>query len=187
MKARGVHLQYSFEDDGQRGAALHNPLFELLQAVHTHGSIQHAAKHLGASYRHIWGALKRWEATLGEPLVTWAQGQPARLTPFAERLLWAEKRARARLTPHIEALRAELERVLGEALDGSQHMLTILPAMTWPCRCCVIWPASAMACSSTCALPAVWTRWPPWPRAAAWWRVSTSRRCPAVHPSLLPP
>ena len=125
MKARGVHLQYSFEPDGQRGAALHNPLFELLQAVHENGSIQHAAKHLGASYRHIWGALKRWEETLGEPLVTWAQGQPARLTPFADRLLWAEKRARARLTPHIEALRAELERVLAEALDGSQHVLTV--------------------------------------------------------------
>jgi putative molybdopterin biosynthesis protein len=125
MKSRGVHLQYSFEATGQRGAALHNPLFELLQAVHEHGSIQHAAKHLGASYRHIWGALKRWEEALGEPLVTWAQGQPARLTPFADRLLWAEKRARARLTPHIEALRAELERVLADALDGSQHVLTI--------------------------------------------------------------
>ena len=125
MKSRGVHLQYSFEATGQRGAALHNPLFELLQAVHAHGSIQHAAKQLGASYRHIWGALKRWEETLGEPLVTWSQGQPARLTPFADRLLWAEKRARARLTPHIEALRAELERVLAEALDGSQHVLTI--------------------------------------------------------------
>lgn len=125
MKARGVHLQYTFEPEGQRGAALHNPLFDLLSAVHEHGSIQHAAKSLGASYRHIWGALKRWEETLGEPLVTWAQGQPARLTPFADRLLWAEKRARARLTPHIEALRAELERVLAEALDGSQHVLTI--------------------------------------------------------------
>ena len=125
MKARGVHLQYSFEADGQRGAALHNPLFDLLAAVHEHGSIQHAAKALGASYRHIWGALKRWEDTLGEPLVTWAQGQPARLTPFADRLLWAETRARTRLTPHIEALRAELERVLAEALDGSQHVLTI--------------------------------------------------------------
>lgn len=125
MKSRGVHLQYSFEATGQRGAALHNPLFELLQAVQAHGSIQHAAKNLGASYRHIWGALKRWEETLGEPLVTWAQGQPARLTPFADRLLWAEKRARTRLTPHIEALRAELERVLAEALDGSQHVLTV--------------------------------------------------------------
>ncbi|WP_395702732.1 substrate-binding domain-containing protein [Aquabacterium sp.] len=125
MKARGVHLQYSFEAEGQRGAALHNPLFDLLSAVHEHGSIQHAAKALGASYRHIWGALKRWEGVIGEPLVTWAQGQPARLTPFAERLLWAETRARTRLTPHIEALRAELERVLAEALDGSQHVLTV--------------------------------------------------------------
>lgn len=125
MKARGVRLQYSFEPDGQRGAELHNPLFDLLSAVHEHGSIQHAAKALGASYRHIWGALKRWEETMGEPLVTWAQGQPARLTPFADRLLWAETRARTRLTPHIEALRAELERVLAEALDGSQHVLTI--------------------------------------------------------------
>lgn len=125
MKARGVHLQYRFEAEGQRGAALHNPLFDLLQAVHEHGSIQHAAKALGASYRHVWGALKRWEEVLGEPLVTWAQGQPARLTPFADRLLWAETRARTRLTPHIEALRAELERVLAEALDGSQHVLTV--------------------------------------------------------------
>ncbi|MBC7726648.1 MAG: helix-turn-helix transcriptional regulator [Microbacteriaceae bacterium] len=125
MKARGVHLQYTFEAVGQRGAALHNPLFDLLSALHEHGSIQHAAKAMGASYRHIWGALKRWEAVMGEPLVTWAQGQPARLTPFADRLLWAEKRARTRLTPHIEALRAELEHVLTEALDGSQHVLTI--------------------------------------------------------------
>ena len=125
MKARGVHLQYSFETDGQRGAVLHNPLFDLLSAVHEHGSIQHAARALGASYRHVWGLLKRWQDVMGEPLVTWSQGQPARLTPFADRLLWAEKRARTRLTPHIEALRAELEHVLAEALDGSQHVLTV--------------------------------------------------------------
>jgi putative molybdopterin biosynthesis protein len=125
MQARGVHLQYSFQPDGQRGAEVCNPLFDLLSAVREHGSIQHAAKAMGASYRHVWGALKHWEDVLGEKLVTWTQGQPARLTPFAERLLWAETRARARLTPHIEALRAELERVLAEALDGSQHALTI--------------------------------------------------------------
>lgn len=125
MKARGVHLEYRFADAGQRGADLAHPLFDLLQAVHAQGSIQHAAKALGASYRHVWGALRRWEAELGEPLVVWAQGQPARLTPFADRLLWAERRARTRLAPHIEALRAELQHVLAEALDGSQQVLTI--------------------------------------------------------------
>jgi putative molybdopterin biosynthesis protein len=125
MKSRGVHLQYSFEAAGQRGAEVKNPLFDLLGALREHGSIQHAAKATGVSYRHLWGALKHWEEVMGEPLVTWTQGQPARLTPFADRLLWAETRARTRLTPHIEALRAELERVLAEALDGSQHVLPI--------------------------------------------------------------
>ncbi len=126
MKSRGVRLQYSFESVGQRGADVHNPLFDLLTAVRQHGSIQHAAKAMGASYRHVWGQLKHWEDVLGESLVSWTQGQPARLTPFAERLLWAEARARTRLVPHIEALRAELERVLAEALDGDQHLLTVL-------------------------------------------------------------
>ncbi|HEU5295107.1 MAG TPA: substrate-binding domain-containing protein [Burkholderiaceae bacterium] len=125
MRARGVHLEYSFQSDGQRGADVHNPLFELLSALRDHGSIQHAAKSMGASYRHVWGALKHWENVLGEPLVSWTQGQPARLTPFAHRMVWAEARARARLTPHIEALRVELERVLSEALDGTQQVVTL--------------------------------------------------------------
>ena len=129
MKDRGVHLQYTFRADeagqGQRGAEMQNPLFDLLSAIAEHGSIQHAARKMGASYRHVWGSCKQWEETLGEPLVRWVQGQPARLTPFAERLLWAEKRARSRLVPHIEALRAELERVLAEALDGSQQVLPV--------------------------------------------------------------
>ncbi len=125
MRSRGVHLQYTFEPDGQQGAEVQNPLFDLLSALREHGSIQHVAHATGSSYRHVWGRFKHWEEVLGEPLVTWAQGQPARLTPFSERLLWAEKQARARLTPHIEALRAELERVLGEAMDGSQQVLPL--------------------------------------------------------------
>lgn len=125
MRTRGVHLQYRFDSEGQRGAEVDHPLFDLLSAVREYGSIQHAAKSIGASYRHVWGQLKHWEEVLGEPLITWTQGQPSRLTPFADRLLWAERRARTRMTPHIEALRAELERVLAEALDGSQHVLTI--------------------------------------------------------------
>jgi putative molybdopterin biosynthesis protein len=125
MRSRGVHLEYSFQPDDQHGADVHNPLFELLSALRDHGSIQHAAKALGASYRHVWGQLRHWEGVLGEPLVSWAQGQPARLTPFAQRLVWAEARARARLAPHIEALRVELERVLSEALDGTQQVITL--------------------------------------------------------------
>jgi putative molybdopterin biosynthesis protein len=125
MKSRGIRLQYSFQPEGQRGAELHNPLFDLLSALREHGSIQQAARATGSSYRHVWGALKQWQEQLGQPLVSWAQGQPARLTPFAERLLWAEARARMRLAPHIEALRAELERVLTDAFEGTQQVLAV--------------------------------------------------------------
>ena len=125
MRRPGVHLQYSFESRGQRGAEIENPLFDLLAAVQEHGSIRHAATALGASYRHVWGSVRHWEQVLGQPLVRWAQGQPARLTPFALRLLQAERQARVRLTPHIEALRAELEHVRAQALDERLLVLEV--------------------------------------------------------------
>lgn len=125
MKPRGVHLQYSFEALGQSGAQIENPLFDLLSAVQQAGSINHAARQLQQSYRHVWGSLKRWEILLGSELVVWAKGQPARLTPFAERLVWAERQARTRMRPHVEALRAELSRVFALADDAALQLLEV--------------------------------------------------------------
>lgn len=124
---RGIHLEYSFDATpaDQRGAAIANPLVDLLRMLRDTGSISAAARALGASYRHTWGALKQGEAVLGADLVVWAKGQPARLTPLAERLLWAETRARTRLAPHIEALRSELERVLTLTFDATHDALTL--------------------------------------------------------------
>lgn len=123
--APGIRLGYAFDERGQQGDELSHPLFEQLAALREHGSILHAARSLDISYRNLWGAMKRWEEQLGQALVVWSQGQPARLTPFADRLLWAETRARARMAPHIAALRSALERVVDEAQDGSQLVLTV--------------------------------------------------------------
>jgi putative molybdopterin biosynthesis protein len=120
-----VRLRYDFGPAEQHGAALDNPLFQLLTAVLEGGSIRHAAQQLGTSYRHVWGALRRWEDTLGEPLILWSQGRKARPTEFAQRLLWAELRARTRMQPHIEALRTDLGRVLADARDPRQQVLTV--------------------------------------------------------------
>jgi putative molybdopterin biosynthesis protein len=121
----GLHLRYAFEPGEQRGASLANPLFELLTAVLEGGSIRHAAQALGCSYRYLWGSLRKWEQILGEPLILWSQGQRARPTQFAERLLWAERRARTRMQPHIEALRADLARVLVDARDQRHQLLVV--------------------------------------------------------------
>lgn len=126
MQSRGIRLEYGFSAQAQHGDEIVNPLFELLAALHEAGSIHGATQRLGQSYRHVWGNLKRWEEALGEPLVQWSQGRRARLSAFGQRLLWAEARARSRLGPHIDALRAELQRVLTEAIDGSREGLAIV-------------------------------------------------------------
>lgn len=121
----GLHLRYAFEPGEQRGATLGNPLFDLLSAVLELGSIRHAAQSLGCSYRYLWGSLRKWEQKLGEPLIIWSQGQRARPTQFAEKLLWAERRARTRMQPHIEALRSDLARVVAEARDQRHQLLAV--------------------------------------------------------------
>src|SRR5580698_7766776 len=120
-----LHLRYTFEPGEQTGATLGNPLFELLAAVAEGGSIRHAAQAMGTSYRHAWGALRKWEGVLGEPVIMWAKGRRARLTPFAEKLLWAERSARIRLQPQIESLRADLGQVLTVARNDRHQLLSI--------------------------------------------------------------
>lgn len=122
-----VHLAYQLGNE--RRAAdqqpLHHPLIAMLAAVHATGSISGAARQLGLSYRHVWGELKRWETELGQNLVIWVKGQSAVLAPFGEKLLWAERRAQARLAPQIEALRSELERAFAIAFDDSAGVVTM--------------------------------------------------------------
>lgn len=127
-----IKLDYSFTTLGHAqgasvdaGAHLDNPLFALLAAIRQSGSIRQAAAHLGFSYRHVWGELKRWEGSLGQPLIVWEKGRHARLTPFGEKLAWAETRARARIAPQIQSLASELESAFAVAFDESAHVLSV--------------------------------------------------------------
>lgn len=115
----------AFQGGGDRLNPLRNPLMDMLQAVRESGSIAAAAKSMKLSYRHVWGELKRWEQTLGHPIILWEKGQSARLTEFADKLLWAERQAQARLAPQIRALQAELEKTFSVAFDPEHHVLPI--------------------------------------------------------------
>jgi putative molybdopterin biosynthesis protein len=120
-----VALTYTLAGVHAPHAGLHHPLLALLAAVHETGSISAAARRLELSYRHVWGELKRWELELAHPLVTWVKGQPAVLAPFGEKLLWAERRAQARLAPQIEALRSELEQAFAIAFDDAAGVIAL--------------------------------------------------------------
>ena len=120
-----IELSYSLTAREAGAQAIRNPLTEVLHAVRQQGSIVAAAKSLGQSYRHVWGELKRWEKELGRGLIVWEKGQPARLTEFGDKLLWAEQQAQARLAPQIEALHADLERAFAVAYDDTAHVLTL--------------------------------------------------------------
>lgn len=119
-----VQLHYTLSRDAGT-ELIRNPLPELLQAVASHGSISGAARSLGLSYRHVWGALKRWEDQLGGELIVWDKGQSAQLSAFGHKLLWAERQAQARLAPQIAALHADLERAFAVAFDPDAHVLTL--------------------------------------------------------------
>ncbi len=119
-----VQLHYTLSRDAGN-ALIRNPLPELLQAVAEQGSISGAARALDLSYRHVWGALKRWEEQLGGELIIWGKGQSAQLSEFGAKLLWAERQAQARLAPQIAALHADLERAFAVAFDPNAHVLTM--------------------------------------------------------------
>lgn len=120
-----VELSYLLSPERGKDALIRNPLMDLLHAVREQGSIARAAREMDLSYRHVWGALKKWEQTLERPLIVWDKGQRAQLTEFAEKLLWAERQAQARLAPQIEALRGDIERAFSTAFDDEAHVLTL--------------------------------------------------------------
>ena len=119
-----VQLHYTLSRDAGN-ALIRNPLPELLQAVAEQGSISGAARALDLSYRHVRGALKRWEEQWGGELIIWGKGQSAQLSEFGTKLLWAERQAQARLAPQIAALHADLERAFAVAFDPNAHVLTL--------------------------------------------------------------
>ena len=125
MAAHKVQLSYQLCTTRSQDPLIRNPLLDLLHAVRESGSISAAARSLNLSYRHVWGALKEAQQTLGRELIVWEKGQRAQLSEFGQKLLWAERLAQARLAPQIEALRGDIERALSLAFDDSAHVLVL--------------------------------------------------------------
>jgi molybdate transport repressor ModE-like protein len=100
-------------------------LLQVLAAIQGGGSIADAARATRMSYRGAWGLLRDFEREFRMPLVIKARGQGTRLSPLAEKLLWADRRVTARLSPTLDTLSSELEAELESLLVPSRASFRI--------------------------------------------------------------
>ena len=100
-------------------------LLSLLRAIDDTGSIARAAQVVGLSYRYAWGLLREAEALFGHSLMQTGRGRGTQLSPLAEKLIWADRRVAARLTPTLDSLASELETELSKTLGSAQASIRL--------------------------------------------------------------
>ncbi len=113
-----VRIQPRWELEGADGARLPAHLVDLLVAVRATGSLAAAARSIGLSYRYAWGQLQDARAVFGQPLLRMTRGRGAKLTAIGERLVWADNRIAARLSPMLDSLATELEAELERTVSA---------------------------------------------------------------------
>ncbi len=100
-------------------------LLSLLRAIDETGSIARAAQAVGLSYRYAWGLLREAEDLFGYSLMQTGRGRGTQLSPLAEKLIWADRRVAARLSPTLDSLASELETELGKTLGAAPAMIRL--------------------------------------------------------------
>ncbi len=98
---------------------------ELLVGIDETGTLVGACERMNLSYRYAWGILQEGHQAFGVPLVESRRGRGAILTPLGEKLVWADRRITARLSPVLDSLASELEVELERALSDAQGILRL--------------------------------------------------------------
>ena len=107
------------------GAALAERTVALLVSVAEHGSLLKACQSMGVSYRHAWQLIRQGEALLDAPLLRMERGKGSSLSPLAEKLVWADRRIAARLSPTLDSLASELQAEIDRVLMSVPPLLRI--------------------------------------------------------------
>jgi putative molybdopterin biosynthesis protein len=120
-----IEIRPSWVFTDEAGRTVDHQLFALLDAIHETGKLTQAAERVGLSYRHAWNSLGKWAQFFGSALVIMEKGKGARLSALGEKLLWAQARARARLSPQLENLASELNLEVERALTAPHPTLRL--------------------------------------------------------------
>lgn len=118
-----IRPQWTIRQAG--GAVLAPRVIELLVQVHAQGSLASACKVLGVSYRHAWELVRQGETLFGESLVLMERGKGSTLTALGEKLVWADRRISARLSPMLDSLASELGAEIEKVLSSASALLRV--------------------------------------------------------------
>lgn len=121
----GIDLVYTLNEKDQCESGLRNDLMTILAAIESERSINAAAKHIGMSYRHLWGKIELWEKRFGQVLVTRKQGRFSSLSPLGRKLLWAERSVQAKYAVNLAKIQAELNTAFSIASNPEARILSI--------------------------------------------------------------
>jgi molybdate transport repressor ModE-like protein len=120
-----IKPQWLLKDEGASQQQSLPALLRLLAAIYEEKNLSKACRTVGVSYRHAWGLIKNGRQIFGVPLANFTRGQGATLTPLGEKLVWADKRIGARLSPILESLASEVEAEIERARADSKTILRI--------------------------------------------------------------
>jgi molybdate transport repressor ModE-like protein len=116
------HWEISFHSEPPLDTA---SLLGLLLGIADSGSIAQGAKAVGLSYRYAWGLLREAERLFGQQLLESGRGRGTALTPLAQKLVWADRRIAARLSPTLDSLASELETELSKVSSQALRAIRI--------------------------------------------------------------
>jgi len=120
-----VEIQPSWQLRSLDGETVVQRLIDLLVGISEDGSLAKACARAQLSYRYAWGILRSGQKILGAPLVESTRGSGAKLTALGEKLVWANKRIAARLSPLLDSLASEIEVEFERAVAHAESILRI--------------------------------------------------------------
>jgi molybdate transport repressor ModE-like protein len=120
-----VEIQPSWQLRSLEGGSVVQRLIDLLVGISEEGSLAKACARSQLSYRYAWGILRSGQKILGAPLVESTRGSGAKLTALGEKLVWANKRISARLSPLLDSLASEIEVEFERAISHAESILRI--------------------------------------------------------------
>jgi len=123
MKRISIKPVWTLQDPDR--PALPPRLIELLVQVQAQGSLLAACHQLGVSYRHAWDLVRQGEAQFNATLLHMERGKGSTLSTLGEKLVWADHRITARLSPVLDSLASELAVEISRVISSEPVVLRI--------------------------------------------------------------